>query len=760
MDTTSLFFYLISLTLVLISFAILKKKAGYQVNFIVDGKCTKYSLNEINKLKKDLKDVGIYKPVVKKVKGIYTSPLKTITYSSKSGKLLFEQTSIGMLDTKYKHQREEALSKIKDGLGVSLKGKLTPSFNLSLGEPLKGRNKYNKQTKSILKKDTFTKSDYENLSKLIEDQEKLARLTDSNKEKLEEKIKEEAKSIDYINIKEKDTKYDFLEKHAKSLGFQDEYDKAKKTAVMKEINKVGLKENATDNRDIHKLESVAKQEDLEDRLVEKYVSTFEEELKKDSDNKLDVLKSILEYTPVNISENVAEKVREKLLVKEKEYILSKSNDLNEDIKDLNKNIFFDSKIVDERKRLLKEAEMLKSIDKDLPEDLYKTLVSQDEKIIKDIINAEFTFRLFSTFLDKNKMQEVTEELIKRHLISEDNKLIIDKGSMETKATNDIDLIFDDDKKYAFLKLQTKLPSTQALAENEEISTLINEQILRKKGHINDIAETMFELINYEAEREKLENKLGKTGDFEHQKMPKIKTELGKLIHNNWDYLFDKDISLLDYKKGVVSEIYDPGKTSKAILNKSKAIKRKLTQPKTTEKNISDLTLDNTPASEGTQVNISSGSKTDKGSSTSLPKTTEKNISDLTLDNTPASEGTQVNISSGSKTDNESSTSLPKTTKNNISNPILDNTPASEGTQVNISSKPNIEKADKILEELENKYENDIKKIPGGNLIFLRTLNNSLYSRQGTLNEDERTLFEKLKYVDMSNKRDGFNGKRT
>ena len=95
---------------------------GYSVNLIVDGKNTKYSLDEIPKLKKKLKKLGIYKSVISEIETV--SPLKTINYSTKSGKLTVEETGIGFLDSKYDHQRKEALLKIKYGLGVGLEGKI------------------------------------------------------------------------------------------------------------------------------------------------------------------------------------------------------------------------------------------------------------------------------------------------------------------------------------------------------------------------------------------------------------------------------------------------------------------------------------------------------------------------------------------------------------------------------------------------------------------------------------------------------------
>ena len=501
MDTTSLFFYLISLTLVLISFAILKKKAGYQVNLIVDGKCTKYSLNEINNLKKDLKSLGIYKSVVHEAKDCSISPLKTITYSSKSGKLIVEEKN-GMLNSKYDHQREEALSKINDGLGISLKGKLTPgvpsvpSINLSLGEPLKGRNKYNKQTKSILKKDTFTKSDYENLSKLIDDQEKLAKLTDSNKENLEERIKEEAESINFDNINEKDAKYDFLEKYAKSLGFQKEYDKAKMKISKEEIeyeelsskdiipseNPVDIVGSADKREKLSALEKVADESGLLDKLVEKYVSTLEDELKTQNNfyDKKDLLESIFDYNPEDeLKQKIADEVKEQVIGSELKYIKTKLNDIDGTDENIFKLGNHPSQIHNIND-LIKEAHFFAEkgniSNKKNTAGLYSSFEELDGKIVTDFMNE---------FLAKSLSLGIVSDNKKRR----DNKTDYSPTMtiINDMRTSDINF-FNDSTTAAFIEFFTNMPSvdkfskivdTDALKDNYALGKAISDVIMQR-----------------------------------------------------------------------------------------------------------------------------------------------------------------------------------------------------------------------------------------------------------------------------------------
>lgn len=120
---------------------------GYSVNLIVDGKNTKYSLDEIPILKNELKKLGIYKPVVSKVKNFSVSPLRTINYSTKSGKLIIEKAT-GMGHSDYRHQKKEAISKIKYGLGIGLEGKILGSI-INAGRSLKTKPK---KSESIKKK--------------------------------------------------------------------------------------------------------------------------------------------------------------------------------------------------------------------------------------------------------------------------------------------------------------------------------------------------------------------------------------------------------------------------------------------------------------------------------------------------------------------------------------------------------------------------------------------------------------------------------
>ncbi|NOQ38213.1 hypothetical protein GQ472_04965 [archaeon] len=504
MDMTSLFFYLISLTLVLISFAILKKKAGYQVNLILDGKCTKYSLNEIKNLKNDLKSLGIYKSVIHEAKDCSISPLKTITYSSKSGKLIVEEKN-GMLNSKYDYQREEAISKIKDGLGISLKGKLTPtvpSINLSFGEPLKGQNKYNKQTKSLLKKDTFTKSDYENLSKLIDDQ---AKLTDSNKEALEERIKEEAESINFDNIKEKDAKYDFLEKYAKSLGFQDEYDKAKMKISKDEIEHEGLSSKdiipsedpvdivgSADKREkLSALEKVADESGLLDKLVEKYVSALEDELKTQNRfyDKKELLESIFNYSPEDkLKQKIADEVREQVIGSELKYIKTKLKDIDKTDENIFKLGNHPNKIHNIND-LIKEAHFFAEkgniSNKKNTTGIYSSFEKLDGKIITDFMNEFLTKSLSLGIVSDNKKQKN-----KKTKYSPTMTIISDM------RTSDINF-FNDSTTAAFIEFFTNMPSvdkfseivdTDALKDNyalgKAISDVIMQRSIEKKNELN------------------------------------------------------------------------------------------------------------------------------------------------------------------------------------------------------------------------------------------------------------------------------------
>jgi len=489
MDTTSSFFYLISLILVLISFAILKKKAGYQVNLIVDGKCTKYSLNEINKLKNDLKTLGIYKSVVYEAKDCSISPLKTITYSSKSGKLIVEEKN-GMLNSKYDHQREEALSKIKDGLGISLKGKFTPtvpSINLSFGEPLKGRNKYNKQTKSLLKKDTFTKSDYENLSKLIEDQEKLANLTDSNKKAIEERIKEEAESINFDNIKDKDAKYDFLEKYAKSLGFQKEYDKAKMKISKDEIeheeisskdiipheDPIDIVGSADKKEKLSALEKVAYESGLLDRLVDRYVSTLEDELKTQNSfyDKKDLLESILDYSPEDkLKQKIAEEVREQLISSELKYIKTKLKDIDE----TDENIFKvgnHPSLIHNINDLIEEAHFFAEkgniSNKKNTTGIYSSFEKLDGKIITDFMNEFLTKSLSLGIVSDNKKQGINK--------TDYSPAMMIINDMRASDIN----FFNDSTTAAFIEFFTNMPSVDKFSKIVDIDALKDNYTLGK-----------------------------------------------------------------------------------------------------------------------------------------------------------------------------------------------------------------------------------------------------------------------------------------
>jgi len=495
MDTTSLFFYLISLILVLISFAILKKKAGYQVNLIVDGKCTKYSLNEINELKNDLKSLGIYKSVVHEAKDCSISPLKTITYSSKSGKLIVEEKN-GMLNSKYNHQREEAISKIKDGLGISLKGKLTPtvpSINLSLGEPLKGRNKYNRQTKSLLEKDTFTKSDYENLSKLIDDQEKLAKLTDSNKEDLEERIKEEAESINFDNIKDKDAKYDFLEKYAKSLGFQKEYDKAKMNISKDEIkheeisskdimpheDPIDIIGSADKKEKLSALEKVAYESGLLDKLVDRYVSTLEDELKTQNSfyDKKDLLESIFDYNPEDeLKHKIAEEVREQLIGSELKYIKTKLKDIDKTDENIFKIGNHPSQIHNIND-LIKEAHFFAEkgniSNKKNTAGIYSSFEKLDGKIITDFMNEFLTKSLSLGIVSDNKKRK-------------DNKTDYSPTMtiINDMRTSDINF-FNDSTTAAFIEFFTNMPSVDKFSEIKNIDGALKDNYALGKA-ISDV----------------------------------------------------------------------------------------------------------------------------------------------------------------------------------------------------------------------------------------------------------------------------------
>ncbi len=353
----------------------------------------------------------------------------------------------------------------------------------------RAKNHYglNKQAKSILEKDTFTEDDYENLSKLIEDQEKLAKLTDSNKEKLEEKIREEAKSINFDDIREKDAKYDFLEKYAKSLGFQDEYDKAKMKASKDEIEQEKLSSkdiipsegpidivgSADKKEKLSALEKVADESGLLDKLVEKYVSTLEDELKTQNRfyDKKDLLESILDYSPENkLKQKIADEVREQVIGSELKYIKTRLKDIDgndENIFKLGNHPGQIHNIND----LIKEAHFFTEkgniFNKKNTTGLYSSFEKLDGKIVTDFIN-EFLAKPLSLGI-------VSDDRKRRNNKTDYSPTMMIIDDMRTSDIN----FFNDSTTAAFIEFFTNMPSVDKFSEIVDIDALKDDYALGK-----------------------------------------------------------------------------------------------------------------------------------------------------------------------------------------------------------------------------------------------------------------------------------------
>ncbi|MCK4809225.1 MAG: hypothetical protein KAS90_06390, partial [Candidatus Aenigmarchaeota archaeon] len=336
----------------------------------------------------------------------------------------------------------------------------------------------------------------ENLSKLIDDQEKLAKLTDSNKEKLEERIKEEAKSINFDNIKDEDAKYDFLEKYAKSLGFQKEYDKAKMKVSKDEIEdeKISSKDiipsedpidivGSADKREkLSALEKVADEYGLLDKLVNKYVSTLEDELKTQNNfyDKKDLLESIFDYNPEDeLKHKIADEVREQLIGSELKYIKTKLKDID----GTDENIF----------KLGNHPSQIHNIN-----DLIKEAHFFAEK--GNISNKKNTTGLYSSFekLDGKIITDFMNEFLTKSLslgiVSDDKKQGNNKTDysptmtiINDMRTSDINF-FNDSTTAAFIEFFTNMPSvdkfseivdTDAFKDNYALGKAISDVIMQR-----------------------------------------------------------------------------------------------------------------------------------------------------------------------------------------------------------------------------------------------------------------------------------------
>ncbi|MCK4927616.1 MAG: hypothetical protein KAS11_04050, partial [Candidatus Aenigmarchaeota archaeon] len=280
------------------------------------------------------------------------------------------------------------------------------------------------------------------------------------------------------------------------LGFQKEYDKAKMKISKEEIeyeelsskdiipseNPVDIVGSADKREKLSALEKVADESGLLDKLVEKYVSTLEDELKTQNRfyDKKDLLESIFNYSPEDkLKQKIADEVREQVIGSELKYIKTKLKDIDE----TDENIF---KLgnhpgqIHNINDLIKEAHFFAEkgniFNKKNTAGLYSSFEKLDGKIITDFMNE---------FLTKSLSLGIVSDDKKRR----DNKTDYSPTMtiINDMRTSDINF-FNDNTTAAFIEFFTNMPSvdkfseivdTDAFKDNYALGKAISDVIMQR-----------------------------------------------------------------------------------------------------------------------------------------------------------------------------------------------------------------------------------------------------------------------------------------
>ncbi|MCK5593906.1 MAG: hypothetical protein KAI18_01550 [Candidatus Aenigmarchaeota archaeon] len=588
--------------LILIGLGILRKKDKIVVEY--GGSSKTYTLDRqgINNLKERLfEDLSIdptrFEEQLKRYHSVEQKPLGTIKINQYKAVDLTPS-----LDVPFS-QHKKYIDKIHSEFGYSLAGKiknpirsaynntkeklpskeetLTKTKDLASKGIDLAKNNYgvNKDAKTIInKKESLDESDYKTLNKLLDEQDKLLKV---NMDGLTDKLNDETKNLTYKEIADNTEKYQLLEKHADKLeGLDETYNEAKKEAIASEIKDKDIEiadiidiKNTNDidiipgveNKDLSNLENLAQDTDLLDSLIDKYTTTLQKELDSAENNKCNILYSIITYSPKDSTKKqIAETIKDNLINDELNSLKTEISESNDAIS--SNNIFDDKnqKILDTRKNLIYEINMLKENDINIDDSVYDDLKKSDDVIIENMVNNFLTGNIIYAVHNKDM-------------------------SLGTISLNDFyenkQMIFDNDTSDAFCDIIKAMPPVEKLSKIQGIKGALG--LTKKEIEIpnNYLADAILELIKYrkgEIDESKLSglstkikpiilaNLLNNSGNKE------IKSENALLSNNIFDpkespldYITkrDEDNSLLDklgisdvvkseQAKGIVSDIQD------------------------------------------------------------------------------------------------------------------------------------------------------------------------------------------------------------
>ncbi len=614
-------------------------------------------------------------------------------YKGAKGKISSGKDSISdSIGSKYESTKDK-VSSGKDKISSGKKKIPNPISFVYKGTKgkISSYSKNNRNAKALLKKDAFTAEDYENLAKLIAEEDKL---TDTNREKLHEKAEEIVENPTYDNLT--DEKISKSQKDiAEKLGLQQEYDEAKKKTVWDKITQTediyekdkrtdkqtaeDDDESAEDDDGLKLLQKKSKETGLEEKLIEKYIQEYETNLIDDPD-KIGRLESILEDGPKIDDETIASAIKEGIIKNETKYLDSKIAEVVQDIDSTKDDeTLFDKKDLTEQIKKISE-EMTTFKDKEvLTKDLEKKARGLNKKIIEEFINDNMTVKLMYAIQSGKHSETINTGSNFGQL---DNPSVTPEIYDSYAKDRCVDLIFDNNMKYAFTEILSNFSKTEDLAKNDDFKTLLLDKQLNGEGSgdENAFAEAILELVTYKAAL--IESESGKDVDI-----PEITSDMGKILQNQIK-LFQSPEKI----KQTIGGKFVPGKTTKNDIQEYGD-----TAP-----------IFDAPADDSKQ----------------------KTTADAVLEETERSKQ-RTTDSSISETDTSPGADTPPAAKD-----------TTDAGAKNIDSDdfiPDTEKIDSIFEEIEDK---GYKQIPGGDLVFLKNTYNDI-SKKKVLSQEDKTYFNKL-----------------